>query len=158
MYSHAPSTYTCPFCLMVEGVESEEVRVAQADIIYQSAKVTAFVSSQQLSTKAMNILIVPNEHFENIYALPDDYGIELQKAKRLVATALKQVYNCDGVSTRQHNEPAGSQDVWHYHEHVTPRFKNDFLKIKLVLGNFKREAKEQARAEHASKLREAISK
>jgi hypothetical protein len=43
----------------------------------------------------------------------------------MVAMALKAVCSCDGVSTRQHNEPAGSQDVWHYHLHVTPRYEDD---------------------------------
>jgi diadenosine tetraphosphate (Ap4A) HIT family hydrolase len=33
----------------------------------------------------------------------------------------------DGTSTRQHNEPAGNQDVWHYHEHVFPRYDGDEL-------------------------------
>jgi diadenosine tetraphosphate (Ap4A) HIT family hydrolase len=34
---------------------------------------------------------------------------------------------CTGISTRQHNEPDGKQDVWHLHVHVTPRFKDDQL-------------------------------
>jgi histidine triad (HIT) family protein len=38
---------------------------------------------------------------------------------------MKTAYSCDGISTRQHNEPAGSQDVWHYHLHVIPRYKDD---------------------------------
>jgi histidine triad (HIT) family protein len=42
-----------------------------------------------------------------------------------LAIAMKKIYACDGVSTRQHNEPAGNQDVWHYHLHVTPRYEND---------------------------------
>jgi histidine triad (HIT) family protein len=46
---------------------------------------------------------------------------------RAVALALKAAYACDGVSTRQHNEPAGSQDVWHYHLHVFPRYVGDGL-------------------------------
>lgn len=37
------------------------------------------------------------------------------------------MYQCDGVSSRQHNEPCGSQDVWHYYLHVFPRYKNDEL-------------------------------
>ena len=37
------------------------------------------------------------------------------------------VYDCDGVSTRQHNEPAGNQGVWQYHQHVFPRNKGDKL-------------------------------
>jgi len=36
-------------------------------------------------------------------------------------------YSCDGISTRQHNEPFGNQDVWHYHVHVFPRYENDNL-------------------------------
>ena len=31
------------------------------------------------------------------------------------------------MSTRQHNEPAGYQDVWHYHVHVFPRYAGDEL-------------------------------
>jgi len=37
------------------------------------------------------------------------------------------MYACDGVSTRQHNEPDGGQDVWHYHLHVFPRYTGDDL-------------------------------
>ena len=33
----------------------------------------------------------------------------------------------DGTSTRQHNEPAGNQDVWHYHVHLFPRYEGDAL-------------------------------
>ena len=43
------------------------------------------------------------------------------------AIAFKEAYDCDGVSTRQHNEPAGNQDVWHLHTHVFPRFVGDRL-------------------------------
>jgi histidine triad (HIT) family protein len=28
---------------------------------------------------------------------------------------------------RQHNEPAGNQDRWHYHMHVFPRYAGDDL-------------------------------
>lgn len=40
---------------------------------------------------------------------------------------MKQVYECDGTSIRQHNEPAGGQDMWHYHMHVFPRYTDDDL-------------------------------
>lgn len=40
---------------------------------------------------------------------------------------MKQAFGCDGVSTRQHNEPAGDQDVWHFHLHVFPRWTGDDL-------------------------------
>jgi histidine triad (HIT) family protein len=43
---------------------------------------------------------------------------------------MKEVYRCDGVSTRQHNEPAGDQDVWHLHVHVFPRYEGDQLYLR----------------------------
>lgn len=40
---------------------------------------------------------------------------------------MRQTYDCEGISTRQHNEPAGNQDVWHLHVHVFPRYVEDRL-------------------------------
>ena len=40
---------------------------------------------------------------------------------------MKRADSCDGVSTRQHSEPAGQQEVWHDHLHVLPRFEGDEL-------------------------------
>jgi hypothetical protein len=31
------------------------------------------------------------------------------------------VFGCEGISTRQHDEPAGNQDIWLVHRHVFPR-------------------------------------
>jgi histidine triad (HIT) family protein len=125
MYNHAPDQYTCPFCLLVQGIENEHVLSARSDIVYQDSRVTALVGSHQWPNNHGNVLIFPNEHFENIYDLPADYAADIHRVARMVAIALKMSYGCDGVSTRQHNEPAGNQDVWHYHLHVTPRYGND---------------------------------
>jgi histidine triad (HIT) family protein len=35
------------------------------------------------------------------------------------------VFIHEGISTRQHNEPAGDQDVWHLHVHVFARQHGD---------------------------------
>ena len=40
---------------------------------------------------------------------------------------MRASYDCAGISTRQHNEPAGGQDVWHLHVHVFPRHVDDRL-------------------------------
>ena len=73
------------------------------------------------------MLVVPNLHYENLYELPPDLATPIQRVTRDIAIAFKETYGCDGVSTRQHNEPAGGQDVWHYHQHVFPRYRNDLL-------------------------------
>jgi histidine triad (HIT) family protein len=125
MYNHAPENYVCPFCLLVAGIENQHVQSVQSDIVYRDDSVTAFIGSGQWKNNHGNAIIVPNEHFENIYDLPIRYAQDIHKVAKMLALAMKTVYACDGVSTRQHNEPGGSQDVWHYHLHVTPRYQGD---------------------------------
>lgn len=125
MHNHAPENYICPFCLLVAGIANAHVHSVQSDIVRRDNSVTAFISSHQWENNHGNTVIVPNEHFENIYDLPICYAQGIHRAAKMLALTMKAVYHCDGVSTRQHNEPAGNQDVWHYHMHVTPRYTND---------------------------------
>ncbi len=74
-------------------------------------------------------LVIPNDHYENIFDLPDILATPIHAAARSTATAMKVAFGCDGISLRQHNEPAGSQDVWHYHLHVIPRWHGDDLDL-----------------------------
>jgi histidine triad (HIT) family protein len=74
-----------------------------------------------------SVIVVPVAHYENIYELPVELGGLMQRAAHDVAVAMKRAFGCAGVSTRQHNEPAGDQEVWHYHLHVIPRYEDDHL-------------------------------
>jgi len=102
-----------------------ETASIQSDIICHNQSVTAFISAHQWPNNHGNVVIVPHEHFENIYNLPVHYAGEMQRVARMIALAMKSAYACAGISTRQPNEPAGSQDVWHYHLHITPRYMGD---------------------------------
>lgn len=127
MFNHAPPDYICPFCLVVAGVENEHVRTAQQDVVYRDVLATAFIAAGWWPNNPGHVLIVPNHHFENIYDLPIEYAAAIHQAAQRIAIALKHTYDCDGVSTRQHSEPGGGQDVWHYHLHVFPRYGSDQL-------------------------------
>jgi histidine triad (HIT) family protein len=127
MYNHAPTDYICPFCLVVQGIENEHVWTKQSDIIYKDNAITAFIAAGCWSNNKGHVLIIPNQHYENIYELPLSLSARIHDFEKEVALAFKEVYKCDGVSSRQHNEPCGSQDVWHYHLHVFPRYENDNL-------------------------------
>ncbi len=154
MHNHAPENYVCPFCSLIRGVENAPSHSVQSDIVYRWASVTAFIGSHQWRGNHANVIIAPNEHFENIFDLPVHYASGIHIAARDIALALKAVYACDGISTRQHNEPAGGQDVWHYHLHVTPRYKNDSFYLKI----FQRKLMPASeRALHAQKLCDYLS-
>lgn len=150
LYSHQPAHYDCPFCKLVQGENTR--RSFQDDVIYQDEKSMAFLASKNWPNNRYHVLVVPTDHIENLYALPDDVGGALMATTRKVALALKQIYGCTGVSTRQHNEPDGNQDVWHLHIHVYPRYKND--KLYWTRG---RDSDPGARSVRAEKLRKAIN-
>jgi histidine triad (HIT) family protein len=124
-YSHAPIDYACPFCLMLKRAARGITLSSDTDIVGQTDQVTAFISVRQWPNNAGNTIIIPNQHYENIFDLPVNLALPIQEMARAVSLAMKAVYRCSGVSLRQHNEPAGNQDVWHYHLHVTPRYLGD---------------------------------
>ena len=127
MYKNAPVDYVCPFCLLAAGLEDKHVSSVQSDIVYQDAEVMAFICTRQWPRNKGHVLIVPVEHFENIYDLPLRLAAKIHELSRQLALAMKAAYKCDGISTRQHNEPSGNQEVWHYHLHLFPRYENDRL-------------------------------
>ncbi|MBY0010415.1 HIT family protein [Paenibacillus typhae] len=124
---HEPQHYQCPFCLLIQGIENEHVLSRQPDIFYHDELVTAFIASHWWPGNPGHVLIIPNKHIENIYSLTGELSDRIHRLEIDVAKALKETYRCDGVSSRQHNEPSGGQDVWHYHLHVFPRYEQDQL-------------------------------
>jgi len=124
--SHQPADYLCPFCHWLEGNETEYKQ--NGDIVYQNADVTAFIAPKWWVNNPGHVIVIPNNHTENIYTISDPQLAGVYSAVKKVATGIRETYeNCEGTSTRQHNEPAGNQDVWHFHVHVYPRYKDDNL-------------------------------
>jgi histidine triad (HIT) family protein len=151
MYNHEPKGYVCPFCLLASGLETGTT--GQADVVYRDELVTALISLHWRENNPGHVLVVPNAHYENVYDLPPELGTPLQRAVRDVAQAMKRAYGCAGVSTVQHNEPHGNQDVWHYHVHVFPRYENDNLYL-----SRRQLTTPEERLPYAEKLREALNR
>ncbi len=125
MFNHAPSDYDCPFCLLVNG--KSDGRNDAGDIFFQNEYATALISAKWWVNNPGHAFVIPNNHYENLYDIPDDALAEVYKVVKQVAIAIRSTYDCDGTSTRQHNEPAGDQHVWHLHVHVFPRYTDDQL-------------------------------
>jgi diadenosine tetraphosphate (Ap4A) HIT family hydrolase len=79
-----------------------------------------------------------------------------RQAIRDTALALKTAFDCPGVSTRQHNEPAGNQDVWHLHVHVFPRFESDGFGFTFAERYFNSLPDRSALDEAAARIRASI--
>jgi histidine triad (HIT) family protein len=123
--SHEPPGYQCPFCTLAAG--GDDALNSQSDIVRRTSGAMAFISPRWWPNNQGHALVVPVRHYENLYELPPEAGHAVHDLVRDVAIAIRQTYGCEGVSTRQHNEPAGNQDAWHYHVHVFPRYVGDRL-------------------------------
>jgi histidine triad (HIT) family protein len=125
MFTHAPAGYDCPFCALAASAICSMLHSTSDDIVCRNDRALAFVASHWWEKNPGHVLVVPIRHFENLYDLPDEDGAAVFAMSRRVAVAIRRSYGCEGISTRQHNEPAGYQDVWHYHLHVFPRYADD---------------------------------
>ena len=152
MHSHAPADYDCPFCGLVRGDDTS--RSSQRDVVYRDDDATAFIGALWWPKNEGHVLVVPNEHVENIYAIADDVLAHVYAAAKKVALALGETYGCAGTSTRQHNEPGANQDVWHFHVHVFPRYTGDDL---YASHHHARWTTPEERAPYAAKLRAYFS-
>ena len=152
MQTHAPPDYDCPFCALVSGAERE--RNSQRDIVLRDERTSAFVAPKWWLGNEGHVLVVPNEHHENVYDIPHAVLAAVYETAARIARAMRMTYGCDGTSMRQHNEPGGGQDVWHFHVHVFPRYSGDDL-----YGNHARTrwATADERAGYAARLKNALS-
>jgi histidine triad (HIT) family protein len=150
VFHHSPPAYVCPFCAVVAGQDNAPPHTQQSDVFWRTAETTAFINARWWQNNPGHVLVVPNQHVESIYDLVPSIAVHVHEAARQVALALKHVYRCDGISTRQHNEPAGYQEVWHYHLHVFPRYAGDGL---YALDHLHRYTDAAERAPYAERLR-----
>ena len=124
---YASPNYDCPFCRVARSDFSGPVIGGPEADVLCTPEVTAFVGSHWWPRNEGSVIVIPNTHFESIFDLPAEAAAQIHSVAQRVAVAMTSVYRCEGVSTRQHNGPGGSQEVWHYHLHVLPRWRNDRL-------------------------------
>jgi histidine triad (HIT) family protein len=112
---------------------------------------TAWVNRRWWANNPGGAVVVPNPHVENVYEVDRRLAGDVHETVRRIALAMKEAYSCDGVSTRQHNEPGGDQEVFHYHVHVFPRWTGDDL-----YRSAHRLTTPEERAPYAERLRRTI--
>ncbi len=101
-------------------VAADEVPCA---LVARTPEVLAFISPLPLNSG--HTLIIPHRHVTNLYDLPDELAGPILIMAARVARGVKRAFAADGITVRQHNEPAGGQEVFHFHLHVIPRFVGD---------------------------------
>lgn len=74
-------------------------------------------------------LILPKNHYANLYELPDETAAKAMILAKKMATKMTEKLGCDGFNLVQNNGETAGQTVFHFHLHLIPRYKNDNQRI-----------------------------
>jgi len=132
---------SCIFCRIVQ-------RKAPASIIYEDEKAMVFLDIRPLNQE--HALVIPKEHYETIFDIPEDVNAHLHRIVKKTAVALRAAAAADGITIIQQNGRAAGQEVFHLHVHVVPRYEGQKLPHFRDIPNVSREQLEQA----AEKIRQ----
>jgi len=142
----------CPFCALAAGTET--ARNCLDDVVWRDDRTLAFVSPRWWPPTEGNVIVVPLAHVEDLYSISRAELAAVYATVQRVAIAMREAYDCEGTSTRQHNEPGAGQDVPHFHVHVFPRRRDDRLYERNAEFRW---ASPEERAPYAEKLRNCFA-
>ena len=80
-------------------------------------------------------LILPKEHYANLYELPEETAADAMKLAQRMMRKMTEKLDCDGFNIVQNNGEAAGQTVFHFHMHLIPRYKNDGEILKYIAGD-----------------------
>lgn len=88
-------------------------------------------------------LILPKEHYANIYELDEALAAKVFVLAKKVITKMKDVLGCDGYNVVQNNEEAAGQTVFHFHMHLIPRYQGDKVGLGWKMGELSEAQKQE---------------
>ena len=106
----------CIFCKLANGI-------IPTNKVYEDENFTAILDLGP-ATKG-HTLILPKEHSDCLFDLPDETAEKLLPLARELGRKLKDSLHADGMNVIQNNGEVAGQSVMHYHLHLIPRYKND---------------------------------
>ena len=108
----------CKFCKIIN-------RQIPSWIVYENEEVIAFLP-EKLEVYG-HTLVVPKQHYADLYDIPEDVLCELIKVSKKITIAYKEKINSTGMNLMHASGVDGQQSVFHFHIHLLPRFKGDKL-------------------------------
>jgi histidine triad (HIT) family protein len=101
---------------------------APSSVVYSDEKVMAFMDIRPINTG--HVLIVPKTHSAGLFELEEEVGGHMFKVGLRIAEAIRKTdIECEGINLLLADGEAASQEVFHVHLHVIPRFGGDAFEI-----------------------------
>ena len=111
---------SCIFCKIANGEIPSKT-------LYEDEKFRVFLDLGP-ATKG-HALILPKDHFANLYELPEEEAKDVIVMAKKMAAKMTEKLGCDGFNLVQNNGEVAGQTVFHFHMHLIPRYKEDGQKI-----------------------------
>ena len=106
----------CIFCKIVNGDITSKM-------LYEDGEFKVILDLGP-ATKG-HALILPKNHYRNLYELPDDMASKVMLLAKKMASQMTDKLECDGFNLVQNNGEAAGQTVFHFHLHLIPRYNED---------------------------------
>ena len=106
----------CIFCKLANGI-------IPTNSIYEDEDFNVIMEAAPASKG--HALILPKEHFDNLYEIDPDILGKAAKLAQKVIKHEKEVLNCDGYNLLQNNGEVAGQTIFHFHMHLIPRYKEE---------------------------------
>ena len=74
-------------------------------------------------------LILPKNHFADIYELPDETAAKVFILTKKLVKQITDKLHCDGFNVVQNNGEMAGQTVFHFHMHLIPRYRDDAQRL-----------------------------
>lgn len=116
----------CIFCKLANGI-------IPTNSIYEDENFNVILDMSS-ATKG-HALILPKDHYKNLYELPEDTAGEVMKLAKKMAVKMTERLGADGFNLVQNNNEIAGQTVFHFHMHLIPRYENDGQKIAWTPGS-----------------------
>ncbi len=105
----------CIFCKLANGV-------IPTNSIYEDDDFKVILDADP-ATKG-HALILPKEHFDNIYEVSDEVASKIMPLAKKLACHMTEKLGCAGFNILQNNGEAAGQTVFHLHVHLLPRYED----------------------------------
>lgn len=106
----------CIFCKIANG----EI---PSTTLYEDEKFRVILDLNPAQTG--HALILPKEHFDNLYEMDDTYASGVLPLAKKMATAMTKALDADGFNILQNNGETAGQTVFHFHMHLIPRYEGE---------------------------------
>ena len=106
----------CIFCKLANGD-------IPTRMIYEDDNFAVFMDMSPAAKG--HSLVVPKEHYANIYEMPADLVGEAMKVAQKMAIKLTEALHADGFNIVQNNGEVAGQTVFNFHMHLIPRYKEE---------------------------------